>query len=209
MKRINLFLACMFSVVCWSNTSPIEIEGFVAGTLVKTPEGYSAIESLSVGDFVMSCDFEGGCVERRVLAIHQKQASRYLEINVAGEKIGVGYSHMLFSAEKNFWTNATSIEASSILLNAQNQNMTVSGTHPVLETVTLYSLSVEQFQNYFVSKADILVHNYTMAELDMMLDRLSPREQAQVLIMETAEEYGGKPSGDIKFLKWMAWHEDL
>ena len=85
----------------------------------------------------MSCDFEGACIERQVLAVHRKQSSRYLEIDVAGEKIGVGYGNMFFLADKNFWANATNIEALSVLVNAQNQNITVSETSTVLKLVTL------------------------------------------------------------------------
>ncbi len=219
MKRINLFsvLACVIGFAAFSikvsaqkeDWDTIEVEGFIEGTLVKTPQGYSKIETLSIGDLVMSCDFEGSCVERQVLKTSKKEASRYLKIEVDGQKIGVGYSHKLFSSETGFWTNATNIKNSSSLINAQNRNVSVNDIGVVHETVTLYNLSVEQFQNYFVSTADVLVHNYTAQELDALLDTMPPRDKAQILIMESGKRYGLHSPPQLSYIMATAEHETM
>jgi hypothetical protein len=53
-------------------------EGFIAGTPVKTPTGYSEIQDIKVGDAVLSCDFQNHCVEREVTQTFHKQAEGYL-----------------------------------------------------------------------------------------------------------------------------------
>ncbi len=213
MRCINLFsiLACMIGFATFSTgaSATVEVEGFIEGTLVKTPEGYSKIETLLVGDLVMSCDFEGSCVERQVLKTSKKEASRYLEIEVDGQKIGVGYSHKLFSCDTDFWTNATNIKNSSSLMNALHRNVSVSNVGVIRETVTLYNLSIEQFQNYFVSMADVLVHNYAAQELDAMLDAMSPRDRAQILIMESAKRYGLHSPPQLSYILATAEHETM
>jgi predicted chitinase len=190
----------------FAETPVATVEGFVSATLVKIPGGYAQIETLSVGDRVMSCDFQGHCVERQVIGTKKEEASRYIKILVGGNEISMGYSGRLFSPE-NSWVNATGAGQVPALMNAAYQSVKVEGTLWIDEPVMLYSLSVEEFQNYFVSGADVLVHNFTQNEVDIQFKLASARDRAQVLIMEQFQQIGGHNPLHLAYMLGTAEHE--
>lgn len=210
MKRINFLVMCALANIGFStnllsnsnNKDFASVEGFVAGTPVKTPSGYSPIEMISPGDVVMSCDFQGHCLERRVTRTQNEKAYRYMKIYVGAEEIRMGFSSRLFSDDS--WVNATSAPKVQGLMNANYQSVKVDKTEVTEEEVMLYSLSVEEFQNYFVSTADILVHNNSN---DGGLSSLSSKDRAQVLIIEQFQKQKFNDPMQLSYILATAEHE--
>jgi len=82
MKKYIFTFLCLFA-------SFLNAEGFIAGTLVKTPAGYEEIQNIQTGDLVLSCDFQNRCVPRAVIGTFQQVSNGYLEIEVGTSVIGV------------------------------------------------------------------------------------------------------------------------
>ncbi|MEI6789819.1 MAG: polymorphic toxin-type HINT domain-containing protein [Myxococcaceae bacterium] len=209
MKRINLFLICVLANIGFSSIlfAVVSVEGFVAGTLVKTPTGYSQIETIMPGDMVMSCDFKGHCAEREVTDVRLKETLRYIRISVGGTEISVGFSGRLFTHGGAQWVNATSVDSNLLLMNALYQTVPVDNVETIYEKVQLYRLSVDEFQNYYVSSADILVHNYSQEEMDRQFAMASPRDRAQVLIMEQFQKQKFNNPMQLSYILATAEHE--
>lgn len=138
-------------------------DGFIGGTIVKTPNGFEPIEQLAVGDIVISCNFAGDCVERAITAVSQKKVKDYAEIKIGNEKISVGLEQMFYAPENNRWISAMALEESDksiALMNSNYANLPVQNIKIVYnKPVTIFRLTVEENHNFYVSKADVLVHN--------------------------------------------------
>ena len=138
----------------------VNAEGFIAGTPVKTPTVYSEIQDIKIGDAVLSCDFQNHCVEREVTQTFQKQAEGFLEIRIGESVIGVDEDHLFYSPETTSWIAAKDLTSSTKLMNAAYQTQSVKEIRFVLKEVTLFTLSVADHHNFYVSHEDILVHNF-------------------------------------------------
>lgn len=85
------------------------------------------IEQLRVGDVVLTCDFQGSCVERQVLQTFKEQSEGYLELEIAGEFIGVAYDHKFYEKNGKKWIEAHVLDRSHTLTNAKDEQLFVNG----------------------------------------------------------------------------------
>ena len=146
-------------------TTQIFGHGFVGNTLVKTPSGYTQISHLTENDFVVSYDYEGHCVPRRILSKHTIIGSECITLMVDGRSmIHVHPDHFFYDQEHEDWVRACDLkEQDTILLkncihpvyiNFKDHNLSVFE-----EGYEFYDLTIEEYHNYCVTTEDILVHN--------------------------------------------------
>lgn len=134
---------------------------FVAGTLAQGEDGAVPIEDIKVGDFVWAWDEETGTIAlKRVVETYVNQSDELIHIFVNGEEIVTTPTHPFYSPVKG-WTAACKLRAGDILVTVNGEYVVVEKIqHEILEApITVYNFQVEDYHTYYVSNADVLVHN--------------------------------------------------
>ncbi len=132
---------------------------FAAGTPVMTLNGPRAIESIVVGDRVLSQDpATGQLAFRPVLAVHRNRPTATLKIAVGDETIVATGIHRFWKAGKG-WTMARDLKAGDRL-------RVVGGTAEVRAVEPgpqqpVYNLDVADDRDFFVGDGKLLVHDFS------------------------------------------------
>ena len=133
---------------------------FAAGTQVETPEGSRPIESLSVGDYVMSYDLQQDeVVARRVMETFQNITTHFYDIETLSSRLSATGRHPFWIEDQQAWLSAQQLH-SGMQLKLSNGDVTAvqSVIYRPTEQMNTYNLLIEQHHNYFVGDG-ILVHN--------------------------------------------------
>lgn len=139
---------------------------FTAGTMISTPAGQVAIESLNVGDQVFSFDFQ---TRRQKIGVIRSTSEKPSEQTILftldnGTTIEATPDHPFFDASNQIWVRASEIENGTLLQqvadegDAQSSNVKVLNRQFTQKKQTVYNLEVDGHHNYFAN--GILVHNY-------------------------------------------------
>ena len=135
---------------------------FPAGAKVATATGATPIQRIRVGDRVWARDLASGRSElRRVSGLFHKQATRLLAITVAGTSIQVTPEHPFWSPGKG-WVLAGHLRTGDRLLARDGRTVTIAKIASRAVKVTVYNFEVEGDHNYYISTAQLLVHNCAM-----------------------------------------------
>jgi len=166
-----------------SDAAPLGSECFVAGTLVATPGGPVAIESVRPGQEILTRDLDGGrVVSATVLGCMASAAQRVLELEVAGETIRCTGGHPFWVPGAG-WSTASDLRPGTPLMTASGAAVEVAAIRRIAGGATVYNMEVGGLHTYLVSAAQILVHNKAMRW--MLTDRAaSLRPRAQALLAE-------------------------
>lgn len=156
MRFLSLLFLMLFSF------TELFAEGFKGGTLVKVPDGYTAIEDLKVGDLVVSCDFDhtDSCFERKVVKTFSSKSSSLLALQVGGEDLVLDQYHQFYVPLHQIWVEARTLNDDTHLLTAEGHVLKLQNIEAVSEESRVYSISVEGLHNYYVTQQDVLVHNW-------------------------------------------------
>lgn len=125
----------------------IQEEGFIAGTQIKTPEGYKSIEDIKAGDLITGFDPIEGYQEKSVLGVTTNQIKKYIKISVGNEIVYTGFNQQFYLPEKNDWVIALHISPSS-----------VNYAEIISRPVDIYCIEVED-HSFCITPRDIVVHN--------------------------------------------------
>ena len=120
-------------------------EGFLAGTMVKIPDGYERIEEIYIGDRVVCLDNEKNNVESYVTYVGKKSVEQYACLQFGNERVGMACDQLFWHAESDSWVDALSLQDGGILKRAK---------------VDVYLIGIAHYHNYFVTKNDMCVHNF-------------------------------------------------
>jgi hypothetical protein len=140
---------------CFSNS-------FVAGTLVETRNGLVPIESIQIGDEVLSQDMTSGEVEYQKV-VHLIQDERDYEIysfhlaSDSEEVIKVTANHPIFV--NGNWVEAVDIQKGDLLSLSDGEVLEVLRVSVEHVTTKVYNLTVDENHTYFVGDKTVLVHN--------------------------------------------------
>ncbi len=136
---------------------------FVAGTLVETPDGPRAIETLVAGDAVISVRVSDGArFTRRVDAVTTGVGYEFHTLTVDGVTTHqMTGTHPVFDARQRAFVPAADLPADAQLLNAQGEATAVTG-HAVetrwLIPRRVFNLSVDGPDHTFIADG-VVVHN--------------------------------------------------
>ncbi|MBT3455720.1 hypothetical protein HN446_01520 [bacterium] len=133
-------------------------EGFVSGTLVLTSNGYTKIESLVPGDKVLCSDLKTTITVGVVKEISHNRANQAVEIQIKDETIKAASAQRFYDATEFCWKKAQNIKAGAILLGL-DKDYEVELALASNGLQEYFSITVEPYSNFFVSKQNILVHN--------------------------------------------------
>ncbi len=132
---------------------------FAAGTLVKTFAGPRKIESIAVGDRVLSQDTATGALSfQPVLRTHVNNPAKTLQISFGGETIFATGIHHFWKAGKG-WTMARDL--------ALGDPLRIIGGVASVESIDpgssqkVYNLDVNGNRNFFVGSSGVLVHDFS------------------------------------------------
>jgi hypothetical protein len=135
---------------------------FAAGTLVQTIDGLRSIESIQVGDSVLSQNTTTGALSfRPVVAVHINKPQPTLRIAIAQEAITATGIHRFWKVG-NGWSMARDLKAGDRLRivgdAVEIQSIESDLTQPV------YNLDVAENRNFFVGKVGVLVHDFSFVQ---------------------------------------------
>jgi len=142
------------------------VKCFPAGTLVSTPHGTVAIDTLHVGDAVLSEDPKAGTVESEpVQRVIKDPASPLIAVNLSdGSAITVTADHPFWldsgaSLSGPGWLQAGQLRAGDHLRTASGRDALVVGLRRDVGQAVVYTLTVAHDHTYFVGTDQVLVHN--------------------------------------------------
>ncbi len=135
---------------------------FGAGTQVRTLEGRRTIESIQVGDRVLSQNARTGLLEfQPVLAVYHNKPAPTLRLAIGGDSIVVTGIHRFWKAGKG-WIMARELKVGD-RLRAVGGVVTVDS----IETSSVqpvFNLEVAENRDYFVGMKQMLVHDYSLVQ---------------------------------------------
>ncbi len=117
-------------------------EGFVAGTLVATPEGFKTIETIKKNDLVI--DHHGA--SKKVLKVATKNVSYVICFVIDDQEIQAGRNQLFYLSHTQQWCKARDLKNHGIESSLKK------------ESVKLYQLTVED-HIFSIEKLNIVVHN--------------------------------------------------
>ncbi len=162
-KRTRLFafiVSLITSLPCLSNDE-LPVEGFLAGTLVHTPQGCRRIEQIQEGDLVTVYNFKRErFVSRKVVKPFSWHASSHLVLLVNDEFIGTGFEHKFYVPEQDDWVAARNLKAGDYLFIQSGKLAKIDAILRVQKHVDLHTLIIEKKLNFLVGAQGILAHNF-------------------------------------------------
>jgi hypothetical protein len=135
------------------------VECFVRGTPVWTKTGQRAIETLAVGDLVLSRNVNSGELAYKPVMLRTlRPAGPVVEISTCNEQIRATRGHPLW-VDGLGWRMAKELDDGALLHSVAGATR-VEAVKPISDAET-YNLVVADFNTYFVGKDGILVHDNT------------------------------------------------
>jgi len=140
---------------------------FVAGTLVATKEGLMPIESIKVGDLVLSEQEDSGKLAyKSVIAVAPAHNREIYELTVqrvddggkaVPETFKTTFDHPWRSNDK--WIKTADLKKGSLLQLASGKKVAVTSVINTGDQKPTYNLEIADFHTYFVGEDRVLVHN--------------------------------------------------
>ncbi|WP_017660509.1 polymorphic toxin-type HINT domain-containing protein [Baaleninema simplex] len=151
---------------------------FIAGTPVLTPSGHRAIETLQVGDRVVSVHPEKGkAADCPVVRCLTRAVPVVLEIVAGAVTITASPEHPFWVVEEG-WKKAGELQIGDRLVTQHRESVKIEVLRRREGNFTVYNLEVEGFHTYLVSPRSILVHNKSLASPRPSWSPFMTREEA-------------------------------
>lgn len=164
----------LFLLACVEAVEPAEdswdsASCFVRGTSVAVPGAAQPIESLRVGDTVLST-WDGRPVAARVTGLAVHEGGALLTLHAPGVRLTTTPEHPVYSAATGSWRPASDFAVGDLLLGLEGP-VRVHGVERGWTSERLYDLEVAGPESFFAE--GVLVHNKTV---DVDGDGYSPPE---------------------------------
>ena len=140
----------------------IEHEGFIAGTKVRTVDGFQSIEDLKVGAMIIGYDSTFNHKQKTILHISKKLTDRYIKISTEHEIVCAALDQKFYLAQEDRWISAKNIKISDLLFLKKADSSLVKNIEIREDIMPLYTLTVED-HIFFITSDDIMVHNAHLA----------------------------------------------
>ncbi len=136
---------------------------FVAGTLVDTPDGLVAIETLDVGDLVLARNDATGEVSAKpitelIVSADKRTHDLQLELDGKLETLGVTSGHP-FWVKGRGWTKAHRLDVDDLVYTSSGRWARVVSMSPRAGFAYVYNFTVADYHTYFVGELGAWVHN--------------------------------------------------
>jgi len=140
---------------------------FVAGTLIKTPDGDKNIENISAGDKVYAYDeATGDIAEKEVVRTFEHEVYELYHVVIDGKEIVTTAEHPFYKVDKisengNGFVCAKDLKPGDQILLLEGNTGTVDKVfkEELDEPIKVYNFEVKDYHTYFVGEQGVLVHN--------------------------------------------------
>ncbi len=137
---------------------------FGAGTPVHTRDGLKPIESIQVGDLVLSQHPRTGALSfEPVMALHHNPPSRTIRVQAGDESIVASEYHRFWEAGAG-WSMARDLASGDLLRSLSGLREIASVGEGATQLV--YNLDVAGGRTFFVGKSGLLVHDNSIPDLN-------------------------------------------
>ncbi|MED4784873.1 polymorphic toxin-type HINT domain-containing protein [Brevibacillus choshinensis] len=152
-------------------SSIIDCNSFTAGTKVLTDEGEKNIEDIEVGDKVLSKNEETGEVAyKKVTATFNHETDEIYSIHVGGQTIESTFNHPFYVKDKG-WTFVKDLKVGDLLVQSDGNTLKIDSIELEHKQVTVYNMTVDEFNTYFVSDLGIWVHDTNCGYKDITVGK--------------------------------------
>lgn len=132
--------------------------GVSMDTAIETPQGSKEINSLKVGDEIISLNKDFSQNPRAIITLQELEIDSYIEITTEDDvTIRVSADQKLFVPQK--WVQADQLSLSDVLLKKDNTLIRIKSICSKKEKIKLQFITVEGHRNFLATKNGILVHN--------------------------------------------------
>jgi RHS repeat-associated protein len=140
---------------------------FIAGTDILTPEGMKDIETIKIGDLVVSDDpnTPGEIETRRVVETYVRQVTTLIDLYIDGQVITTTEEHPFWVPELG-WVKAKDLQEGTLVQTNHETFLDIDKIERREGDFTVYNFQVEEFHSYFVSDLGILVHNNNYSNIN-------------------------------------------
>lgn len=146
-------------------------EGFVAGTLVKTPDGYKTIETFACKEHIACLDCAASrLVEGKVTRVHKRRAKTCIRLIAHDCSVEMAGEQRLYIPSLKKWARAQDIAHDNELLQTLKQDYALEALQEINEEKDVYTITVSPHHNFFVTKHHILAHNWLVLELAFLFE---------------------------------------
>lgn len=138
---------------------------FVAGTKVKTENGFKNIEDIKVGEKVYSYNLENNELElKKVLHIIESSTIDTYKMTIGGKTVEMSPKHQIYIIDKG-WARAYDVKTGDLMLSSNNEKIEITNIEYIKydTPIKTYNLTVDGNSNYFVTDIQVLVHNLPSA----------------------------------------------
>ena len=148
---------------------------FVAGTLVKTKDGYKRIEEIEEGDIVYSFDeLNNEIVLREVKNLITNKVEESIKIQIQNKEIETTSGHLFYVKNKG-WIEAKEVSKGDILITLDGKELIENITEEYYFETEVYNLEIEGSHTFFITEDDVLTHNE--GECSKKLKKLSIKKE--------------------------------
>ena len=134
---------------------------FVAGTKVKTENGYKNIEDIKIGEKVYSYNLDTNELElKEVIDTIESSTIDTYKMTVGDKIVEMSPRHQIYIIDKG-WTRAYDVKSGDMMLSINGEKIEITNIEykKYDEPIKTYNLTVEGNSNYFVTDIQVLVHN--------------------------------------------------
>ena len=134
---------------------------FVAGTKVKTENGFKNIEDIKIGDKVYSYNLNNNSLElKKVLNTIKSNTIDTYKVTIGDKEVEMSPKHQLYIIDKG-WVRAYDLNVNDKLLDVNGKQVSISKIEykKYDKPIDTYNLTIEGNNNYFVTDIQVLVHN--------------------------------------------------
>lgn len=137
-------------------------EGFLAGTLIKTVNGYKSVERIKINDYIIGPDLQGNNFARLVLNCKKKKLKEYIHILLGGQSVDIAPKQKFYCTKTKSWVCAKDlIPEHSVVTNNSDDSQLIT-IERIKKKVKVYRLTVEG-HHLLVTPQDIVAHNASRA----------------------------------------------
>ena len=134
---------------------------FVAGTKVKTENGYKNIEDIKIGEKVYSYNLDNNELElKEVIDTIESSTIDTYKMTIGDKTVEMSPRHQIYIIDKG-WTRAYDVKSRDMMLSINGEKIKITNIEykKYDEPIKTYNLTVEGNSNYFVTDIQVLVHN--------------------------------------------------
>lgn len=170
--RLLILYLCLYAL-------PIQPEGFLAGTLIKTPSGYSNIENLKSCQAIPSFNpvnpQHNNCNTAIITHNTQSPADYYIKITIGDQTICCATDQKFYSYHQKKWLTAEQLTPYDFLMNDDGTAIAMDAVETIRKQSVLHTLSLNKHHIYCVSHHNIIVHNHVVViSLPHIVARMAP-----------------------------------